>query len=131
MIAVDTNVLVRLLVGDNAAHATKAKKIFDNAASEAFVVWVSDSVLVELVWTLSRAYARDRAEIVMALRALLSHASVALESVSAAMEATALFEIGPADFADCLLSVKAKNAGCTNLMTFDRGMKNLPGVKLL
>lgn len=131
MIAVDTNVLVRLLVGDDPSQATKAQSLFDRAADRGVSVWVSDTVLVELVWTLSRAYARDRREIVKALRALSSHGTVVLESPAAARAATDAYEHGPADFADCLLSVKAQAAGCDQLATFDRGMKGLAGVKLL
>lgn len=131
MIAVDTNVLVRLFVADEPAQAAKARKLFDTAADAAVAVWVSDTVLVELVWTLSRAYARDRTDIVRALKALVSHATVVLESPAPVRLAADAFERGPADFADCLLSVKAQAAGCTQLSTFDRGMKGLPGVKLL
>jgi predicted nucleic-acid-binding protein len=131
VIAADTNVLVRLIVGDEPAQATKAQKVFDTAAAEKVPVWVSDTVLVELVWTLIRAYGRARTDVVKALRALASHATVALESAAAVREATDHFERGPADFADCLLCVKAKLAGCDQLVTFDRGMKGLPGVRLL
>lgn len=131
MIAVDTNVLVRLFVADEPQQAAKAQKLFDTAAEGEVGVWVSDTVLVELVWTLGRAYGRDRADIVKALRALASHATVVLESPQAVRAAADAFERGPADFADCLLSVKARAAGCDQLATFDRGMKVLPGFRLL
>jgi predicted nucleic-acid-binding protein len=131
VIAVDTNILVRLIVADDASQADKARRVFDDAAGRGARVWVADTVLVELAWTLGRAYARDRADIVKALRALASHATVALESPAAVRAATDAFEQGPADFADCLLSAKAAAAGCDGLATFDRGMKGLPGVRLL
>ena len=131
MIAVDTKVLVRLFVADEPVQAAKAQRVFDDAAAGDVGVWVSDTVLVELVWTLGRAYARDRRDIVKVLRALASHATVALESPAAARSATDAFERGPADFADCLLCMKAVAAGCDRLATFDRGMKGLPGVRLL
>ena len=131
MIAVDTNVLVRLLVGDDPAQAVKARRLFDRAETQQKTVWVSDTVLVELVWTLARAYSRDRADIVKALRTLSSHATVVLESASAVLEATDAFEVGPADFADCFLCIKAKMAGCDEVATFDRGMRALPAVRLL
>ena len=88
-------------------------------------------MLVDPAWILGRAYARDRREIVKALPALSSHGTVALESPAAARSATDAFEHGPADFADCLLSIKARAAGCNQLTIFDRGMKGLPGFKLL
>lgn len=131
MIAVDTNAVVRLLVGDTPSQAAKAQGLFDRAAEGGVAVWIADRVLVELVWTLGRAYARDRREIVKALRALSSHGTVALESPAAARSATDAFEHGPAEFAGCLLSIKAQAAGCNQLTIFDRSMKVLPGVKLL
>jgi predicted nucleic acid-binding protein len=113
VIAVDTNVLLRLLVGDEPAQAARARQLFDRADADQTAVWVSDTVLVELAWTLARAYGRDRADIVKALRALSSHATVSLES------------------ADCMLCAKAVAAGCDQVATFDRGMKTLPAVRLL
>ena len=54
-----------------------------------------------------------------------------LESPTAVREATALYAAGPADFADCLLAVKAAQAGCEALRSFDKKMRGLPGVKAL
>ena len=131
MIAVDTNVLLRLFISDEPSQAAKARRVLDDAAENDVRVWVSDTVLVEMAWTLGRAYERDRSDIVKALRALASHATVALESPAAVRSATDAFERGPADFSDCLLSMKSAAAGCDRLFTFDRGMKGLPGVSLL
>lgn len=131
MIAVDTNVLLRLLVGDDPSQAAKARRLFDRADAEQKTIWVSDTVLVELVWTLARAYSRDRADIVKALRTLSSHATVVLESAAAVRDATDAFERGRADFADCLLCVKAQMVGCDEVATFDRSMRALPAVRVL
>lgn len=131
MIAVDTNVLVRLFVADDAAQAAKARALFDAHADEDDSLWVADVVLAELVWALARSYGRTRAEIVMVLRALAGNATVQLESAALIADATALYEQGPADFVDCLLAVKARAAGCEALRSFDRKMKTLPGVALL
>lgn len=130
MIAVDTNVLVRLLVEDDAAQAAKSRALFDKLAEAGETAWVSDTVLVELLWTLARVYARPRDELARAVRALLVHASVTLESPAAVNDALTHFNQG-VDFADCLLAVKAQRAGCHELATFDKGMKRLPQVRLL
>jgi predicted nucleic-acid-binding protein len=131
LIAVDTNVLVRLLVNDDAAQASKAKQLFDAMAGEDGSIWIADTVLVEVVWTLARAYERSREDLVTALRALVGHATAALESAAAVRAAIETFGAGPADFADCLLAEKARLAGCDRLVTFDKGMRDLPGVELL
>lgn len=85
-------------------------------------VRATDTVFVEMAWTLSRAHARDRADIRRALRALASYASVVLESPTAVRAATDAVERGPADFARCLPGIKAQAAGCDQLATFDRGI---------
>jgi len=131
VIALDTNVLVRLLVGDDEAQAHRAKLLFDAAAAARDALWVCDTVLVELVWTLSRSYGRTRAEIVTALRALSSNATITLESAVALAAATDAYEQGSADFADCLLCTKAAMAGFDQVATFDRGMRGLPNAKLI
>lgn len=131
MIAVDTNVLVRLLVNDDAAQANKARRLFDAMGADDGSIWIADAVLVEVVWTLARAYARPREDLVSVLRALAGNATVALESEGAVRAAIETFEAGPADFADCLLAEKARLAGCERLATFDKGMRGLPGVRLL
>lgn len=131
MIAVDTNVLVRLLANDDAVQSSVARSLFDDAASQGRSIWVGDTVLVELAWTLSRAYGRSRLDVAKALHALSGHATVVLESEAAVRAATDDFERGPADFADCLLCAKAAAAGCEYVATFDRGVKTLPAAKLL
>ncbi len=131
MIAVDTKVLLRLLVNDDPVQAAKARQLVDARAGDDSSIWVSDTVLVELVWTLSRAYGRPRADLLTALRALASHATLMIESADAVRAAIEVFERSPADFSDCLLSEKARRAGCDRLVTFDKGMRALVGVALL
>jgi predicted nucleic-acid-binding protein len=57
--------------------------------------------------------------------------TVALASPAAVRSATDAYELGTADFAACLLSMKAAAAGCDGVVTFDRDMKGLPGVRVL
>jgi predicted nucleic-acid-binding protein len=129
--AIGTNVLLRLFVNDDKAQAAKARALFEAHAEEDDSLWIADMVLAELVWALSRSYGRPRSDIVTALRALVGNATVKLESAACLAEATALYELGPADFVDCLLAVKAKAQRCTALPSFDKKMKGLPGVALL
>lgn len=130
MIAVDTKVLVRLVINDDAVQAQKARTLFDTYADTDEAVWVADIVLVELVWALDRSYQRPRHDICTALRALAGNATVRLESQPCMERAIALYAQGPAGFADCLLAVKAALT-CESLRTFDKKMRDLPGVELL
>ena len=131
MTAVDTNVLIRLFVNDDSMQCQKARALFDSHAGSNESLWIADIVMLELAWTLDRIYDFPRAEICVALNALVGNATVSLESSLAIEHSIAMYEQGPAGFADCLLSVKANHAGRNALRTFDKKMKSLPGVKLL
>ena len=131
MIAIDTHVLVRLFVDDDIEQTKKVRALFDSYADDAQSVWLSDIVLIELVWVLKRSYNSPVSEICNALRALTKNATVCIESHNLMAEALVLYEQGPAGFADCLLAVKARRPGYDALRTFDKKMKSLPGVKLL
>ena len=131
MIALDTNVLVRLVTRDDEAQAQRAKVVFDLHSGKNGGLFVSDIVLVELCWTLARSYELSRADIARTVRALLDNASIALESPAAVKGALIYFEAGSADFPDCLIVAKAGEVGCSHTLSFDKRMGLLPGVQLL
>ena len=131
MIALDTNVLVRLVTRDNEAQAQRAKAVFDAQGEEHGGLFVSDIVLAELCWTLSRSYELERADIARTVRALLDNSSIAFESPLAVSNALASFETTAADFPDCLIVAKASHVGCSYTLSFDQRMKSLPDVQLL
>ncbi len=131
MIALDTNVLVRLDTRDDEAQAQRARAVFEEHAVEVGGLFVADIVLIELCWTLARNYELSRADIALTVHALLNNASIALESSAAVKSALVNFETGNADFPDCLIVAKAGQAGCSHTLNFDRRMGSLPGVQLL
>ena len=131
MIALDTNVLVRLVTRDDEAQALRAKAMFDANGSKDGELFVADIVLVELCWTLERSYRLDRSDIANTVRALLGNATVKLESPVAVRDALSSFESCNIGFPDCLIVAKAHHAGCIHTLTFDRRMTALPGVELL
>ena len=76
MIAVDTSVLLRYLLCDDAAQAARADGIFDAAET----VLVTDVVLVEAAWTLSgRKYRLTTPGLVAVLERLFSEPNIRFE----------------------------------------------------
>ncbi len=121
MRAVDTNVLVRLLVRDDAAQVEKAKAFIAKGA------WVSHLALVETVWVLETVYGRSSRQIVEALDLLLGDADLSIQDRDVAARALDRFRKRPAPgFADCLLLEVARKAGHLPLGTFDRNLAKLP-----
>ncbi len=122
MRAVDTNILVRLLVRDDAEQVEVA---------EAFVAagaWVSHLVLAEAVWVLDAVYERTPAQLATAIDLLLNHQSLTLQDADVVVAALAHFRARPAlGFSDCLILEVARKAGHVPLGTFDKGLARLEG----
>jgi predicted nucleic-acid-binding protein len=122
MIAFDTNVIVRFLVRDDPGQARKAKALVDDLTERGERAYVSDIVLCELVWVLSRSYRFNRADVVAALGPLLHSKQLRFNSVDGALRALSAFEIGSGDFADYLIREHARAADCEVVLTFDESL---------
>ena len=112
MIAVDTNVVVRLLTNDDRVQSARAAELF--AAEDVFV---AKSVLLETEWVLRFSYGVPRATIVAAFDRLASSASVTIEDAAAVLAALDAHRLG-LDLADALHVISAR--GVTRFVTFDK-----------
>ena len=130
MIGLDTNVLVRYLMQDDARQSAKATALMESLSAEK-PGFVSLTALIELVWVLSSAYAYNRAEVAIVLDTLLRTAVLRIERSELAWRALKLFIVGSADFADCLIAISCTANGCISTMTFDRGAARGAGMTLI
>ena len=130
MIALDTNVLVRYLVQDDAPQAQIASDVIDGL-SEADQGFVGREVLIELVWVLERAYGFSRMEIANALDGLLAAIELVIENADDLGLAIELYRNDGYGFADMMNAAAARRAGARELVTFDRKAARLRGVRLL
>jgi predicted nucleic-acid-binding protein len=96
MIAVDTNVVVRLLVNDDAGQARRARGLFERER-----VFIAPTVLLETEWVLRGAYGLAPARIVRLLQALLGLPGVVTDRPQALADALGACDNGM-DFADAL-----------------------------
>ncbi len=112
MKAVDTNVVVRYLIGDDPDQAARARAVVDGEP-----VFVATTVLLETAWVLRRTYGMGRSEVAQALRAFGGLPGVILEHPERTAEALDRAESGM-DFADALHLGAAR--ACDALLTFDR-----------
>jgi predicted nucleic-acid-binding protein len=126
VLAVDTNVLVRLLSRDDARQAAAADAAIAKGA------WVPQLVLAEAVWVLEAVYARTPKQLTAALELLLAHESLVLQDADVVAAALAQFRAKPAlGFSDCLVLEIARKAGHLPLATFDKALGKLPGTQRL
>ena len=120
MIALDTNLLVRLLTNDDPRQAAKVEAWLKRNATPQAPAWVDHVVLCELAWVLERSYGYARGDVHVALAALLAHDQLRVESPALVRQALLLFAAGPADFSDCLLAARAQAVGYASVLTLDK-----------
>ena len=120
MRAVDTNVLVRLVVRDDANQVRAAEEFVANGA------WVSHLVLAETTWVLDAVYDRSMDQIASAIDMLLNHEHLTVQDADVVAAAIENFKKRPAlGFSDCLVLEIARKAGHLPLGTFDRDLAKL------
>jgi predicted nucleic-acid-binding protein len=120
LIALDTNLLVRLLTNDDPRQAAKVETWLSDNATPKAPAYVDHVVLCELAWVLESAYGYARVEVHTALAALTEQDHLKVELPGLVRQALLLYADGPADFSDYLLAVRAQAAGYSPVLTFDK-----------
>ena len=131
MPALDTNVLVRFLVQDDAVQGAAATRLIQGAVLSGSALFVPVTVLLELEWVLRSAFGFDKPTVMQAMFGLLGSFELGFESEGAVEAALWQYSQHSADFADCLHAALAGQAGEQPLWTFDRAAAKLPGAALL
>ena len=131
MIGIDTNILLRLWLNDDPAQNKRIDALLAEHGSTPGSMLVSDVVLAEAVWTLRSAFDQDKSGQLIALRSLLNETAFAFEDREAVVHAAEMFERGNCGFSDCLIVAKHARQGCDFTATLDRGMRKLPGAKII
>ena len=126
MRAIDTNVLLRLVVEDDPSQTAVAENFVRDGA------WVPLLAVVEVVWVLSTNYRFKAHNIAGALEILLDHRQLTFQETDAVASALALYRDSPVPgFSDCLMIALARKAGHLPLGTFDRRLAKTEGTQLL
>ena len=127
MIAVDTNVLIRLFVADDPRQHGAAKAFFAKrgATSPGFLSLV---LIAETCWVLNHVYKLAPAAMRTALLGVIDSEQVVVERPGILRAALAH---ASTDVADWLIHLLGQEAGCTSTVTFDRKFARYPGVELL
>lgn len=131
-IAIDTNVLVRLLVRDDEAQFQAARRLVEQAEAAGEPLLIVLTVLLETEWVLRSRYRLDKGAIAATFARLLETDGVVLEHEPTAEEALYIWnQHASADFADCVHNARAAQLGRSRFVTFDGGAAKLPRGELL
>ena len=120
MIGLDTNILVRYIVRDDARQTASATRLIESRCRMDDPGIVTLVVLCELVWVLDRGYGYVRTDIARVLRRLLSAGDLQVEHSELAWQALNLYEQEKADFADYAIGLRNRDMKSEVTFTFDR-----------
>ena len=127
MLGLDTNVVMRLLVSDDAVQTRRARKLIEQSLAREEPVLVSLLVLIESEWVLRSSYGFKRDEVLNLFRALLEARELSFEDEPAVEEALFYWKDSACEFADCLIAAHNRQLGCRATATFDAKAARLPG----
>jgi predicted nucleic-acid-binding protein len=130
MIGLDSNVLLRYLMQDDAVQSPKATSIIESLTNSD-PGYLSVVVLAETAWALRSTYKIPAIEIATAVVGLLQSANLVVQEEQAVVEALHASREGRGTFADALIGVLATKAGCERILTFDRRSLRLPAFELI
>jgi len=120
VIGLDTNVLVRYLVQDEANQSARATRLIEHELSEREPGFIGLIVLVETCWVLKRLYGATAAELHETVRDFLDARQLAVENRALVARALGRAADDGADISDALIAECAAGAGCKRTVTFDR-----------
>ena len=121
MVLVDTNILLRWLLGDHKELSPKAEKIVEDAKSSSLLV--TDIIVAEIVYVL-RATGRDRQQTSEALLLIGRTKAFKYENAELLAEIIRLITTTKLDFADCYLLARSRREKL-ELETFDSHLNKL------
>lgn len=116
MVAIDTNVLIRLIVEDDNIQAHKALTLLKKHNE----VFISAIVICEVAWVLESCYNLKKLEIIDVFENILRVEQFEIEYSESIWLALNEFKKINADFSDCIVGAIAKTNGHYPVATFDK-----------
>ena len=123
---IDTNVILRYLLGDHPEFSPKAEAFMTDVSTGTKKAEILDIVIVECVYVMEKFYKIPKTEIVEKLSSLLNFTGIVNPDRSELLEAVLKFKDSNVDIVDCIL------AACSSpekvVISFDKDMKKLKAV---
>jgi len=131
MIGLDTNILVRYLVNDDATQYEQATAVIDQAAADQEPCFISIATLLETLWVLRGTYKVSRADILRTVSALIASDLIVLMDEELVAAAVDISRTHNCDLPDALIAEMGRHAGCRHTLTFDKKASSIPGMCLV
>jgi predicted nucleic-acid-binding protein len=123
---IDTNVVLRYLLGDHPEFSPKAEAFMLDVSKGVKKVEILDVVIVEAIYVMEKYYEIPKTEIVEKLSGILNFSGIVNPDRSEILEALLKYENSNIDIVDCILA--ARSSAEKIVVSFDRDMKKLKAV---
>jgi len=118
----DTNIIIRFLVGDHEEHLAKSIEYFKEIETAKREVEILESVLMEVFFVLTKFYKLPKKEVLIDLKIILALDGVVNSNKSILHEALSIMELKNIDFVDALICAKSNLQGYGKI-SFDEDVK--------
>jgi len=131
MTGLDTNVVIRYVVQDDARQSALATRLIERSLSQENPGFITTVTLCEIAWVLADCYSADKERIRDVIEALLATKQLKIESADLVWRALKAWGSSSADFSDALIGqIVIANSG-SKTVTFDKAAAKLQGFELL
>jgi predicted nucleic-acid-binding protein len=131
VIGLDTNVVLRYLLQDDARQSRQANQIIDGRLNEREPGFLSLVCVLEIVWVMRSVLRLGPSDIAAHLEQLLVADSLVVQNEQQVFEAAFALKRGLGEFEDALVGALNAWAGCGKTLTFDRKAGRLAGFELV
>ncbi len=120
MKGIDTNILVRFLVGDDSDQSQVVYNLFKKIELNKIELFVSLLVVLELLWVLESVYQIERNRIIDSLADLILMPILKFENIEAIQKFIIAAKNSKYDLSDLLIVHASNSYGCEAVFTFDK-----------
>lgn len=121
---IDTNIIVRFVVGDDANHLNIINKEFKKKEDAGEYFLLSPLIIAESIYVLESFYKYLRSDITSAITKFLNLRIIRLDEEIVILRAIGLYDENNLSFPDCYLAAKCL-VNNEELFTFDKRLRNL------
>ena len=118
---IDTNIIIRFLVGDNEEHLRLSIEYFKQIESGQIQVEILSGVLMEAYFVLTKFYKIDKSEVIQDLKTIICFEGVINKDKAILIEALNIIEHKNINFVDALICAKCKLQNYKKL-SFDKDL---------
>ncbi len=123
---IDTNVVLRYLLGDHPEFSPKAETFMFDVSKGVKKAEILDVVIVECIYVMEKYYEIPKTEIVEKLSGILNFSGIVNPDRSEILEALLKYENSNIDIVDCIFA--ARSSPEKVVISLDKDMKKLKAV---